>query len=474
MPTVTVEVADLSAASRQLNVSVAEPLLRLVGGALDGIMAGGGMAGDDPAGAQWASDYDSIAPSAIQAAEDVINSCYRVSAMLGATARNYAQAEAASTVRGHHVDPHITSAVATLPDDTRIGLPSAVPSAAGGGSGGPPGWHFIADRLGGLVWPNGHQDRLRATARAWTASAQALDDYALDAVLIDIRPLVDGLREGPDISTVCNALSGHLQAVACAHRGLAHACTELAGHIDNAHSRIEHELVELLAWTGGIQAVGAVASIFSFGTAEGPTQAGQAARIAATALKVIAILRDFMAAVQTVLAEIAPLAGAVADVRAAVAWLKDLRIVQVEVSAVPGLRVYQVARVERTGSEAATTTRVTAGEEAALDELAVEASTAGTGRARWTSGKKLREHFAKHKKEFEYETADDYADAAAAFYDRAKAEGLPMKVDEEGDMLIYDESSNTFGVYTETGKTRTMFKPRDGIRYWNEQRGTTK
>jgi len=39
-----------------------------------------------------------------------------------------------------------------------------------------------------------------------------------------------------------------------------------------------------------------------------------------------------------------------------------------------------------------------------------------------------------------------------------------------GDKLIYDAKSNTFAVVTRDGAPRTMFKPRDGTAYWNEQK----
>ena len=473
MALVTVEVTDLAAASREMTRSVGDPLSRLVGDALDDVLSGAGMAGDDPAGTQWAAAYDRVAPVAIRAAEDVINSCYRVSAMLAATARNYAHAEAASTARGRPADPQVAASISGLPDDTRIGLPSAVPSASSGA--GPPdypiGWHFVAQYLGGYVWPNGHQDRLRAAAAGWRASASALESHAVTATFVDLGPLVDRLPEGPDIATVCMGLGDHLHAVARAHRGLAHACSELATHIDQAHSLIEHELVELAAWTVAIQGAGVAASIFSLGIAEAPTQIEQAARIATTVSAVIRILDRFVAAARAVLAEIGPLADVVADVRAAVAWLKDLRIVEVEVTAVPGFRVYSVARVERTGSEVASTTEVAAGEEAAVAKLASEASTVGTGKARWADRKTLAKHFRDHGKDFGLSTADEYADQAAAFYDRALAEGLPTKIDEVGDIRVYDPATNTFGVFTRDGTTRTFFKPAGGLKYWNKQEG---
>lgn len=39
-----------------------------------------------------------------------------------------------------------------------------------------------------------------------------------------------------------------------------------------------------------------------------------------------------------------------------------------------------------------------------------------------------------------------------------------------GDKLIYDAKSNVFAVVSRDGAPRTMFKPRDGATYWNEQK----
>jgi pyocin large subunit-like protein len=38
-----------------------------------------------------------------------------------------------------------------------------------------------------------------------------------------------------------------------------------------------------------------------------------------------------------------------------------------------------------------------------------------------------------------------------------------------GDALLYDAKTNTFAVVTKAGAPRTMFKPRDGAAYWEQQ-----
>ena len=39
-----------------------------------------------------------------------------------------------------------------------------------------------------------------------------------------------------------------------------------------------------------------------------------------------------------------------------------------------------------------------------------------------------------------------------------------------GDVLLYQTSTNTFAVISRDGVPKTMFKPRDGISYWAEQK----
>lgn len=48
--------------------------------------------------------------------------------------------------------------------------------------------------------------------------------------------------------------------------------------------------------------------------------------------------------------------------------------------------------------------------------------------------------------------------------------GTLTKVRESnGDILRYNPSTNTFGVMSSDGVPKTMFKPSDGMAYWNAQ-----
>ncbi len=79
------------------------------------------------------------------------------------------------------------------------------------------------------------------------------------------------------------------------------------------------------------------------------------------------------------------------------------------------------------------------------------------------------EHWNKHKSEFpEFQNAKQYAEGAKDFLTNPP-KGTMTKTNSRGDMLRYDPSTNTFGVLSKDGAPRTMFRPKDGMDYWNRQ-----
>ncbi len=288
---IELETLDLVAASRLLRLWVAEPVELETRALWSTLEDCAGMAGSDPGGSAWARSYDQAAAAAVNAAAEAINGVDVLAGMFAQTARNYEAADAASTAAERRV---IAASVATLPCIGSFMLPSCAPPPAAGGSGGAPhGWGLIAN-LVGYVWPNGHQDRLRAAASAWRRSAAALAHGADDAVQAVSRAVSDRLPEAGDMWTVCDAMSAHLSELAGVHSALADACEEFAHHLDRVHSEVIGELTSLVEWTAAIEASGAALSVFTLGIAEAPTQAVEAARVAKTAASVGALIEKFV------------------------------------------------------------------------------------------------------------------------------------------------------------------------------------
>ena len=76
--------------------------------------------------------------------------------------------------------------------------------------------------------------------------------------------------------------------------------------------------------------------------------------------------------------------------------------------------------------------------------------------------------FDKNGKDFGAATEAQYVARVHAFVDAPPA-GVKRMARSNGDALLYDAKSNTFAVVTKAGAPRTMFKPRDGAAYWDQQ-----
>lgn len=339
-PTLTVETADLAAGAHILSDQVGDPLWSAVGQALREAASCTGMAGDDPTGLAWATQYGSSAPLAAQAAEDVINGAYRLSSMLAATADNYARADAASTIGERHA---VDEVIADLPGPVEVTLGTRFGDVGGAASSAPYGWSLI-EHMVRMAWPDGHQDRLREAAAAWNRSADALSGHASDVDLAALDAIRDDLLEWHDIRTACWSLAGHVRDVADAHRSLGRACAQLAHHLDVAHAEIGHEVVVLLAESAAIETAGAAVSFLTAGLAEAPTQAAEAARVSATVARIVALLTEFGTAVREVVLALPLVAEISARVSSALESLLSIRIVAAEVTGVSGLRVLSIAR----------------------------------------------------------------------------------------------------------------------------------
>ena len=97
------------------------------------------------------------------------------------------------------------------------------------------------------------------------------------------------------------------------------------------------------------------------------------------------------------------------------------------------------------------------------------------GKPMWSAN---REHSAEENAQLAFERNGEAFDAATldAFVAKAHAftENPPAGVQKikraNGDTLLYDPKDNIFAVVTRTGAPRTMFKPDDGLAYWERQK----
>lgn len=88
-----------------------------------------------------------------------------------------------------------------------------------------------------------------------------------------------------------------------------------------------------------------------------------------------------------------------------------------------------------------------------------------------------RKHSAAENLKFQYtkngqavgaNSQDNYVRKARDFLSKPPRSALTLDRP-NGDRLIYDPKTNLFGVVTAEGAPRTLFKPKDGLAYWQAQ-----
>ena len=91
-------------------------------------------------------------------------------------------------------------------------------------------------------------------------------------------------------------------------------------------------------------------------------------------------------------------------------------------------------------------------------------------RRTWGNIGSLPDHFARHGGDFAAKSGDDYAAQAWRFRERATAEHLPMKLDTDGTVRVFDPKTRAFASFNHDGTTKTYFRP-DSASYWQRQPG---
>lgn len=80
----------------------------------------------------------------------------------------------------------------------------------------------------------------------------------------------------------------------------------------------------------------------------------------------------------------------------------------------------------------------------------------------------FKEHYKKHKKEYGNISMDSYLKKAQALAG-ASGKHIKTKKRSNGDVLKYNTKTNDFLSMTKDDTIKTLFKPKRGIKYWNEQ-----
>lgn len=123
---------------------------------------------------------------------------------------------------------------------------------------------------------------------------------------------------------------------------------------------------------------------------------------------------------------------------------------------------------ERAAADASAATLVST----AAPVEAAEPPPAMTANRRETVDEKIIRLFERNGPDFGARSAADYLDKVRAFTTRPPADAERVER-ANGDVLLYQASTNTFAVVSRDGAARTMFKPEEGAAYWAEQKART-
>lgn len=97
------------------------------------------------------------------------------------------------------------------------------------------------------------------------------------------------------------------------------------------------------------------------------------------------------------------------------------------------------------------------------------------GKPMWSASRKYsatenaQRAFARNGEAFGADTVDEFVEKAHAFVGHPPKGTLTLARN-NGDTLLYDPKGNVFAVRSKAGAPRTMFKPDEGMAYWEEQK----
>ncbi|MBI1199676.1 MAG: hypothetical protein GC203_17590 [Phenylobacterium sp.] len=88
---------------------------------------------------------------------------------------------------------------------------------------------------------------------------------------------------------------------------------------------------------------------------------------------------------------------------------------------------------------------------------------------RYSAEENAQRAFDRNGEAFGAASVDEFVTKAHAFVEHPPRGALTL-TRANGDRLIYDPKANVFAVVSKAGAPRTMFKPDDGMAYWDQQK----
>jgi hypothetical protein len=435
--------ADAARVLTQANQAAGEIAEALFGALADAAESTGTTAG----AASWASSYSSAAATVADELSSWVEALGNAALLLDASGHNHARAEAAAAPYGlpAYALPRRALCMVRL---------TGVPPVCGGNTDEPLGWGMIVAHLGGHTWPGADLGRLAALAAAWRVAATGLRQLA------DLPDRAAGLLaamtspELPAATAACTRLASIALALADDCDALGDSVVRFSAEVQHQRDPVRDIFIDLAVTLGLCEVGGGFASAVTGPLGEWAANTYAATRIARAAARIIALL----AALDETLPRLRPLlAGTGATDTRWLRLLSETRPVESDIQASNHVLQSELGAAAKAASPG--------GAHAALtDEQVIE-----TG---WGNARTLARHLRDHGADVGASSKAEYVQAAQDLLRKAKSEGLPMKVDQDGVIRVFDPTTELFASFNKDGTARTIFKPDPpAASYWAKQPG---
>jgi len=122
------------------------------------------------------------------------------------------------------------------------------------------------------------------------------------------------------------------------------------------------------------------------------------------------------------------------------------------------------------GASGAVQTAAAMTEDASTETVAKVEAAPLTANRRETVEAKVQRLYERNGADFGAASAEDYLAKVSAFTRNPPRDVERVTRPQNGDVLLYQASTNTFAVVDRNGVAKTMFKPEEGAAYWAEQK----
>ncbi|WP_167051953.1 toxin glutamine deamidase domain-containing protein [Salinibacterium sp. ZJ77] len=308
MTTIRVEPLDFATASDQFG-TIATSALSDYSEARSSLRQYASMAGDDPGGEQFATQYDEGAKAILQAMRNLAVMTNQIDRGLTATAAIHHDAECAAagkpTGGGFTPRPAVHEYSISAPPSAFGGKPNSTPDL----------WDMLKDAVG-TIWPNADTDKMRQATKTWNNIASDLDALARSIRAADNS--LAGNRSG-EISTInskVDELAADIAELATNAREIGDACTEYANAVDDAHAEVMKMVAQLAVEIAAGVGLSVALSFVTFGGAGAVGAAAMAARIATVAARIGGVLGRVLMMASNVAGRFALLGARIAAIAA--------------------------------------------------------------------------------------------------------------------------------------------------------------